>query len=708
VSLGGSSELRTHLGGSDGGVDLVLDVGVGPAGVTVAAGVRTPLEVALPGVPVKIRFADLGLQVPYSFGPGGVLGFQAPAALDPTGVGVKLDLPVISGSGLLRHPPNSDGYAGGLSVKLPPLSATAFGVLNPPHGDEPLSLVALLSATFPPPGIQIGFGFAVTGLGGVVGINRRVDRNALLRAVTDGSAAALLFPTDPSRAADAVVGALGSIFPPARGSFVVGPMLQISWGGRMVSAQVAVLTEASRQVRLTILGKIVVAMPDPEAPLILLQATFAGVIDPGEPSAVFVASLAGSHIVGLPLTGDLCLVTRGGGDPTFVLSAGGFHPAFSPPRGVPPMSRLGMDLSPNPLIDLRVEGYFALTTNTVQFGAKVELVAEVADCGLRGHLQFDALVQWSPYLAFIAEMSAGIAVEFAGEELAGIHLDLRLSGPTPWHVRGSGKIDLFLFDVSFPFEVEWGSPPPLPKAAPDVHAELVRALSAREAWTVHRSRQRVPVTLSLPADDALSSGTLVDPNATLTARQRRVPLGLDIERLDRTPVARQRWDIVSGQLGRDRPTALGQEVTEQFAPGEYLPLSDDEALGERSFKPFRAGAELQTGAKPRPVPRATSIDFIEDVVADDPPPVLVLPPFVLIHEVELLLATTLRHPRWWEPPPEKHRIAVLASAPVTVASGWALRARSGAPIAASLAVLRQQPAVRADATLVEQWELAGT
>lgn len=40
-------------------------------------------------------------------------------------------------------------------------------------------------------------------------------------------------------------------------------MLQLGWGGRMVSASVAVLTEISSQVKMTILGKVVVAIPAP-------------------------------------------------------------------------------------------------------------------------------------------------------------------------------------------------------------------------------------------------------------------------------------------------------------------------------------------------------------------------------------------------------------------------------------------------------------
>jgi hypothetical protein len=124
-----------------------------------------------------------------------------------------------------------------------------------------------------------------------------------------------------------------------------------------------------------------------------LQVTFFGQIDSGEPSVSFLASLTGSSIVGIPLTGDMFLLTRGGSDAEFVLSAGGFHPQFRGPRGVPALARLGLDLSPASFLDMRCQAYLAVTSNTVQFGARVDLVAEIAGCGLRGHLGFDVLVQ---------------------------------------------------------------------------------------------------------------------------------------------------------------------------------------------------------------------------------------------------------------------------------------------------------------------------
>ena len=197
---------------------------------------------------------------------------------------------------------------------------------------------------------------------------------------------------------------------------------------------------------MTILGKLVAALPDRAVPLVFLQATFVGMIDPGEPSVLFMASLNGSHIVGAALSGDILLLARGGSDPTLVISAGGFHPAFPVPRGVPALHRMALDLCASPLIDLRCEAYFAITSNTVQLGARIDLVAEVAGCGFRGYLAFDALVQFSPF-RFIADVSGGVSLEVFGESLVGIHLALHLEGPAPWLARGRGSIDLFFFEV---------------------------------------------------------------------------------------------------------------------------------------------------------------------------------------------------------------------------------------------------------------------
>ena len=642
-------------------------------------------DIGVPGAPVRVRSDP-----PVTDG-------SRPRRLD-----VELDLPTVSGAGTLLDQ-GGDRYAGALALRLDPLSVSAFGLLELPADGRPLSFVVVMGATFPPPGIQVGFGFAVTGVGGVVAVNRRVDRDALLRSIVDGAAAALLFPADPVSAAPAIIPTLSALFPPAPGYVVVGPMLQLGWGGRIVTASLALLTEVGTQVRIVVIGTLRVAIPDPAAPLIDLRATFFALVDPGEPSVVVVASLTGSRMVGIPLSGDLVLVVRGGADPTFVLSAGGFHPRFRVPRGVPPLRRIAMPLSPAP-IELRAEAYVAITSNTVQFGARLELSARVAGCGLRGHLALDVLLQWHPHLYFVADLSAGIAITVAGQSLVGVQLELSLSGPTPWRARGRGSVDLFFFSVSFDFDEQWGLDPPVPPAPIDVGDELRRALdpAAPDAWVVRDAAAGAGgVRLTPAAERALGDGRLVHPWASLTARQGRVPLGVRIERFGRTPVPPQTWDITGASLG-GAPVALGREVREAFPPGQFLALSEDEQLARPAFEQLRAGHELVGGPPAMAAPRPADIDYELKVVGEEAAP---SGRFDARVAEALVAAATAADPTWWHAPADVVRVTTEPE--LALASAWDLVDAAPHVVLASVTELRQladgmsQPGL----TVVERWEL---
>ena len=68
------------------------------------------------------------------------------------------------------------------------------------------------------------------------------------------------------------------------------------------------------------------------------------------------------------------LLVAFGDDANFVLTVGGFHPRFSPPPlPFPVPRRIAIDILNSPTAKLRVEGYFAVTTNTAQFGAPPRL-----------------------------------------------------------------------------------------------------------------------------------------------------------------------------------------------------------------------------------------------------------------------------------------------------------------------------------------------
>ena len=115
-----------------------------------------------------VRGADGFEVVPRVTGPDG-----------PAGAAVAVELPGISGGGQLILAGGE--WRGAVALNIGPLKVSGYALLSPN------SFLIVMSGRFPQPGIQIGFGFAVSGLGGIFGVNRRTDTAALTAAVLDGS-----------------------------------------------------------------------------------------------------------------------------------------------------------------------------------------------------------------------------------------------------------------------------------------------------------------------------------------------------------------------------------------------------------------------------------------------------------------------------------------------------------------------------------------
>ena len=112
------------------------------------------------------------------------------------------------------------------------------------------------------------------------------------------------------------------------------------------------------------------------------------------------------------------------------------------------MRRLGFHLDlPVPGIDVRAEGYFAVTSNTVQLGGYFEAGISAGGCGAHGFLDVDAIVQFTPFHMH-AEVSAGFEVEVFGLTFGGIRLDGTLDGPGPVTIHGRLTVETFLHDFS--------------------------------------------------------------------------------------------------------------------------------------------------------------------------------------------------------------------------------------------------------------------
>jgi hypothetical protein len=390
-------------------------------------------------------------------------------------------------------------------------------------------------------------------------------------------------------------------------------MGKLGWGTpTLVSLQLGIVLEIPRP-GFVILGILRIALPVEDAPILDLRVNFLGIVDFEKGQLSFDASLYDSHVLSLPLTGDMAVRFFWGENANLLLTVGGFHPAYTPPpMGLPALQRLAIDLFPGkPRI--RAEGYFAITSNTIQFGAKIEVSAGASVFNVYGFMAYDVLVQRSPF-HFIAEFTARLAVRSGSHTLFSVRIDATLEGPTPWHAHGKGSFEIgFVFTVTIHvhFDVTIGvdltSLLPLVRVLP----LLVEALENAGNWrAVLPSGSSLSVTLrELPGGgDAL----ILHPFGALEISQKVAPLNLEIDR-----VGAQRVD--NGRLFRVSDVQVGtgdgeaDSAKEQFAPAQFLEMSDAEKLSRKSFEKYDAGVRIGGGDRPA-ADYSTGLDVAYEVL----------------------------------------------------------------------------------------------
>ena len=103
-----------------------------------------------------------------------------------------------------------------------------------------------------------------------------------------------------------------------------------------------------------------------------------------------------SVIQGLSITGGFALRSGWGRDRSFAFSIGGVHPGFTPPANFPTLDRMGVDLSRGSSFQFRLGGYFAITSNSLQLGARADLKVQQAGFTVLADVGFDALFIFGP------------------------------------------------------------------------------------------------------------------------------------------------------------------------------------------------------------------------------------------------------------------------------------------------------------------------
>lgn len=548
--------------------------------------------------PLQATVSRLGAEARLTFPKGG--GNAGPVQIDvgfkpPNGVGLSVDAGIVKGGGFLYIDVERGEYAGALELTFSGfLSLKAIGIITTrmPDGSSGFSLLVIITAEFGT-GIQLGFGFTLLGVGGLLGLNRTMRLDALVEGVRTGGINSIMFPQDVVANAPRIISDLRAFFPPEEGTFLIGPMAKIGWGTpTLVSLSLGIIIEIPGNI--AIVGVLKVALPAEDVAVVVLQVSFIGALEFDKSRGWFFASLFDSRVLFITIDGEMGLLISFGGDANFVLSVGGFHPRYSPPAlPFPSPRRISVDILNTSVARLRAEGYFATTSNSVQFGCKAEAFFGFSALNVSGHIAFDALIQVSPFY-FIVSFSSHFEVKVFGIGVWGLRIRLEVEGPTPWHARGSAGISLLFFDIDVDIDITWGekrdtSLPPI-KVLP----KLVEELSKAENWRpLPPPGSNLLVALrKLPEADAKIA---FHPLGTLQISQRFAPLDAKLDRVG----AQKPSDANKFSLTVASPTLarLG-DVDERFAPAQYEDLSEDQRLSRKAFEPRHGGLELSaTGAQ---------------------------------------------------------------------------------------------------------------
>lgn len=513
----------------------------------------------------------------------------------PNGIGLSLDAGIVKGGGYLNIDIPRGEYSGILELQMLAVGVKAIAILST-KTDAGFSLLLLIYGQFP--AIQLSFGFTLTGIGGLIGVQHTASPTALSQGIGNGALDAVLFPANPVGDAPKIINTLRTLFPIKRGGFVIGPMLELGWGTpSLVTVRLGLLVEANQFV---ILGQAIVQLPpavSADLALLYLRLDFVGSVVFSPLRIAFDAKLVNSRVAFISITGQFAFRADFGDHPTFLISAGGFHPRFKEvPADIPaPFDRVGASFDIG-IIGLSFKGYFAVTSATVQAGSELRVWADIGIASIEGGFGFDAICYLQPKFYFEVDLYAYLAVEVFGLDFASIRLEGHLAGPGRWRIAGLAKVETPwpLPDFTLSVDESWGTDRETPAITVDIADLLSKEISKVANWSAQLPKGGESY-LTL-ADVAPSADLLAHPLGSLLFQQKLVPLDMRLDKASGSKIKGANKffgaQLKLGQEDSELPAKPPLIRTDFFASAQFLEMSQDDKLAKPSFEAYPAGFEL--------------------------------------------------------------------------------------------------------------------
>lgn len=591
-----------------------LGVEVGPSDSqdsAIRAMVNTSFTIDTKSVVFYVKDLGIGVNINYLKKDGSLGDFDlSPIFTFPSGLGVSIDATAVKGTGIISYDDKKQEFLGVLELSVLEkieVKALALLTMKMPDGSKGFSFVGLISVFFTP-GIPLGMGFSLTGLGGVVGLNRSIDKNKMQTGVRAGEIAAVFFVENIEDNLDTMLTQMGAYFPIKRNQFFFGILARISFT-EILHVDFGLLIQAPKPSQIIIVGALFVALPTKEAALVKINVYFAGGIDFDE-GMWFDASIVDSEIVKIQIYGDMAFRLYWGKSKGFLFSAGGFHPAYRPDAGfdIGIMKRLGMKLDFK-LLKLTFESYFAITSNTVQLGAQVDLRIGWSNVGIFGYFGFDCLFQFRPF-RFLFDVRMGVEARWGRWTLFSISLEFALAGPAKWNAKGCARFKILFFTIKIKFNLSWGKDSKDNEISYTATYDLISQEYYKiENWKVVTSgiqdSQVRLVEQNTNNNDINGSNIkelVMQPFSGIMFEQPLVPLEKSMQRFGEgvRPMDYSTIKISKVEIGTQLFSQLSS-TDYDFAPSLFFDLSDQEKLSVPSYEKMKNGVKVENGLRERAV-----------------------------------------------------------------------------------------------------------
>jgi anti-anti-sigma regulatory factor len=231
----------------------------------------------------------------------------------------------------------------------------------------------------------------------------------------------------------------------------------------LVKSRLLLIVEFGGDLQLSLLGVSTLQLPQPEVSpetYAYIEMMIRVVVQPSQGYFAATAILSRNSYVIAPechLTGGFAFYLWFGDNPNagqFVVTLGGYHPAFRPPSYYPQVPEVGFNWAVSNAVGIKGNAYFALTPSSVMAGGGLEVLFQDGDLRAWFTAQADFLASWQPFY-YTACVSVSVGVSYRLDLLfctktvtVSLGADLYLWGPP---MGGSLHVDLVV--VSFSVDI---------------------------------------------------------------------------------------------------------------------------------------------------------------------------------------------------------------------------------------------------------------